>query len=55
MNYSAEETIAMHGYNIAGAAAGGALIATGFAMARHGHVAQLKPGQDLNSESTAIC
>ena len=43
-----ENTIAMHGYNIAGGAAGGALMATAFAIMRHGPEAVLEPGDDLN-------
>jgi hypothetical protein len=41
-------TVAMHGYNIAGAAAGGALLATGFAVMKKGPKASLEPGDDLN-------
>jgi hypothetical protein len=43
----------MHGYNIAGGAAGGALLATGFAMMDKGHPAQLEPGDDLNMQMDA--
>lgn len=41
-------TIQMHGYNIAGGAAAGALLATGFAIMRKGPKATLEPGDDLN-------
>ncbi|MDX2107174.1 MAG: hypothetical protein SFY67_12300 [Candidatus Melainabacteria bacterium] len=41
-------TISMHGYNIAGGAAAGALLATGFAIMRKGPKATLEPGDDLN-------
>jgi hypothetical protein len=43
-----QETVAMHGYNIAGGAAAGALLATGYAVMRHGPKATLEPGDDLN-------
>jgi hypothetical protein len=43
----------MHGYNIAGGAAGGALLATGFAMMDKGKAAVLEPGDDLNMEMDA--
>ena len=46
--FGMENTIAMHGYNIAGGAAAGALIATGFAIMRKGPKATLEPGDDLN-------
>ena len=46
--FGLHETIAMHGYNIAGAAAGGALLATGFAIAKKGPKATLEPGDELN-------
>jgi hypothetical protein len=46
--FGLHETIAMHGYNIAGAAAGGALIATGVAIMKKGPKATLEPGDDLN-------
>lgn len=46
--FGLEKTIAMHGYNIAGGAAGGALLATGFAIMRKGPKATLEPGDDLN-------
>lgn len=45
-----QETIAMHGYNIAGAAAAGALAGTAFALLRHGPQAVLEPGDDLSME-----
>jgi hypothetical protein len=48
--FGIRETIAMHGYNIAGAAAGGALLATAYAAMKHGHAAELEPGQDLNMQ-----
>lgn len=41
-------TASMHGYNIAGAAGAGAILAAGFAIADHGHKAYLEPGDDLN-------
>lgn len=41
-------TIQMHGYNVAGGAAAGALLATGFAIMRKGPKATLEPGDDLN-------
>ncbi|HEY9676418.1 MAG TPA: hypothetical protein V6C76_00345 [Drouetiella sp.] len=41
-------TVATHGYNIAGGAAGGALIATGFALMDKGKKAVLEPGDNLN-------
>lgn len=41
-------TLAVHGYNIAGGAAGGALLATCYAIMRHGPQATLEPGDDLN-------
>jgi hypothetical protein len=41
-------TIAMHGYNIAGGAAAGALLASGYAIMRHGPVATLEPGDELH-------
>jgi hypothetical protein len=44
------ETIAMHGYNIAGGAAVGALLATGFAVMRHGPHATLVPGDELHMQ-----
>jgi len=46
--FGLHETIAMHGYNIAGGAAAGALMATGYAVMRRGPVARLEPGDDLN-------
>ncbi len=46
--FGMHETIAMHGYNIAGGAAGGALLATCYAVMRHGQKATLEPGDDLN-------
>lgn len=45
-----QETIAMHGYNIAGGAAAGALGGTAFALLRHGPDAVLEPGDDLSME-----
>ncbi len=41
-------TIALHGYNIAGGAAGGALLAGGYAVLRKGNAATLEPGDTLN-------
>jgi len=46
--FGLQNTIAMHGYNIAGGAAAGALIATGYAVMRKGPKATLEPGDDLN-------
>lgn len=46
--FGLKNTIAMHGYNIAGGAAGGALLATGYALMKKGHAAVLEPGDDLN-------
>lgn len=46
--FGAQNTAAMHGYNIAGGAAAGALIAAGYAMAKKGTHASLEPGDDLN-------
>jgi len=46
--FGLEKTIAMHGYNIAGGAAAGALLATGYAIMRKGPKATLEPGDDLN-------
>ncbi|CAN5404333.1 hypothetical protein BH10CYA1_BH10CYA1_00810 [soil metagenome] len=43
-------TLAMHGYNIAGGAAGGALLATGFALMDKGKKAVLEPGDNLNMQ-----
>lgn len=41
-------TAATHGYNIAGGAAGGALLAAGYAIMKKGRSAYLEPGDDLN-------
>ena len=41
-------TVEMYGYNIAGGAAAGALMATGYAIMRKGPKATLEPGDDLN-------
>lgn len=46
--FGPEKTLAMHGYNIAGGAAAGALLATGYAVMRKGPKAVLEPGDDLN-------
>lgn len=43
-------TLAMHGYNIAGGAAAGALMATCYAVAKHGDHATLEPGDDFNMQ-----
>jgi hypothetical protein len=48
--FGMQETIAMHGYNIAGGAAAGALMGTAVALLRHGPEAVLEPGDDLNME-----
>lgn len=48
--FGLHSTVAMHGYNIAGGAAAGALLATGYALMRHGSVARLEPGDDLNMQ-----
>ncbi len=44
------ETIAMHGWNLAAGAGGGAILAAGFAMADKGKNAVLEPGDDLNMQ-----
>ncbi len=41
-------TISMHGYNVAGGAAAGALMATTYAIFKRGKPAVLEPGEDLN-------
>lgn len=46
--FGMENTVAMHGYNIAGGAAGGALAGIAYAMLRKGSQAVLEPGDDLN-------
>lgn len=46
--FGIDKTIAMHGYNIAGGAAAGALLATGYAIMKKGARATLEPGDDLN-------
>lgn len=46
--FGLEQTIAMHGYNIAGGAAAGALGGMAVALLRKGRVAVLEPGDDLN-------
>lgn len=46
--FGLQYTISMHGYNIAAAAGGGALLATGYAIMRRGPQATLEPGDDLN-------
>jgi hypothetical protein len=46
--FGLHNTIAMHGYNIAGGAGAGALMATCYAVMRHGARATLEPGDDLN-------
>ena len=48
--FGLDNTIAAHGYNVAGGAAAGALAATAFAILRHGPQAVLEPGDDLNME-----
>ena len=48
--FGLQETIAMHGYNIAGAAAAGALMGTAYALLHHGPQAVLEPGDDLSME-----
>lgn len=48
--FGLQSTIAMHGYNIAGGAAAGALMGTAVALMRHGPEAVLEPGDDLNME-----
>jgi hypothetical protein len=48
--FGPEQTVAMHGYNIAGAAALGAVAATTYAIMKHGQRAVLEPGDDLNME-----
>jgi hypothetical protein len=44
------ETIAMHGYNLAAGAGGGAILAAGFALADKGANAVLEPGDDMNMQ-----
>lgn len=46
--FGLENTIALHGYNIAGGAGAGALAATAYALLRRGPQAVLEPGDDLN-------
>ena len=46
--FGLEQTIAMHGYNIAGGAAAGALGGVAVALLRKGKEAVLEPGDDLN-------
>ncbi|MBZ0189369.1 MAG: hypothetical protein K8F91_24200, partial [Candidatus Obscuribacterales bacterium] len=46
--FGLETTIEMHGYNIAGGAAAGALLATGYAVMKRGPQATLEPGDDMN-------
>ena len=48
--FGLEKTISMHGYNIAGGAAAGALMGTAVGLMRHGPVAVLEPGDDLTME-----
>jgi hypothetical protein len=48
--FGLHETIAMHGYNIAGGAAAGALLASGYAIMRHGPRAVLEPGDELHMQ-----
>ncbi len=48
--FGLEKTIALHGYNIAGGAAAGALGGTAAALLRRGSKAVLEPGDDLNME-----
>lgn len=48
--FGLENTLAVHGYNIAGGAAAGALAATAYAILRRGPKAVLEPGDDLNME-----
>ncbi len=48
-----ENTVAMHGYNVAGGAAVGALLATGYACMEKGPKATLEPGDDLNLQIDA--
>jgi hypothetical protein len=46
--FGLEQTIALHGYNIAGGAAIGAVAATTYALMKRGPHAVLEPGDDLN-------
>jgi hypothetical protein len=48
--FGLEQTIAMHGYNVAGGAAAGALLGTAVGLMRKGPHAVLEPGDDLNME-----
>jgi hypothetical protein len=46
--FGLEQTLALHGYNIAGGAAIGAVAATTYALLKRGPHAVLEPGDDLN-------
>lgn len=48
--FGMQATIAMHGYNVAGGAAAGALTGIGIALWTKGKKAVLEPGDDLNME-----
>lgn len=48
--FGLQNTVALHGYNLAGGAAAGALGATAYALLRRGPKAVLEPGDDLNME-----
>jgi len=48
--FGMQNTIAMHGYNVAGGAAAGAIAGTAYALLRRGPNAVLEPGDDLNME-----
>lgn len=48
--FGLEQTVAMHGYNIAGAAAAGALLGTAYYLLHKGQQAVLEPGDDFNME-----
>jgi hypothetical protein len=46
--FGMHNTVAVHGYNIAAGAAGGAILAAGHAIMKRGHAAWLEPGDGLN-------
>jgi hypothetical protein len=46
--FGMHNTAAVHGYNLAAGAAGGAILAAGHAIMKRGHAAWLEPGDGLN-------
>jgi hypothetical protein len=46
--FGMHNTVAVHGYNLAAGAAGGAILAAGHAIMKRGHSAWLEPGDGLN-------